>query len=188
MVRAYVEAHTAAHLGRHLCHRLGYNRHLPSSHDILGRHDGSALLPRFVRSRLWAWNPLSTFLLLPPPRNRAADRHFLVRRTACNLLCRCVGLWYHIWVSGWRVLFLVEGLPCIVMGAVAYFFMPDTPDNARFLTADEKVIAKARGVRQVGSEEAHCVGYIRWLDILAALLDLKARNLALSPSTCDSHT
>lgn len=66
------------------------------------------------------------------------------------------------------------------MGAVAWFFMPDTPDRARFLAEEEKVIAKARGVRQVGEEEAHRVGHIRGPDILAALLDLKARDLIQS--------
>jgi len=77
-------------------------------------------------------------------------------------------------IANWRVLFLVEGLPCMVMGAVAYFFMPDMPDIARFLTADEKVIVKARGVQQVGKDETHRVGHIHFPDILAALLDLKA--------------
>jgi MFS family permease len=86
----------------------------------------------------------------------------------------------HSSIANWRLLFLVEGLPCIVMGAVAWFFMPDTPDKARFLSEEEKVIAKARGVRQVGEEEAHRVGHIRGPDILAALLDLKARVLVQS--------
>ena len=56
------------------------------------------------------------------------------------------------------------------MAPIAYFFLPDTPDKARFLTEEERVgkrllfkdtidvdtlklIAKARGVRQVGSVE-----------------------------------
>src|ERR1700712_729656 len=52
-------------------------------------------------------------------------------------------------IANWRLLFLVEGLPCIVMGAVSWFFLPDTPDKARFLNEEDKVVAKARGVRQV---------------------------------------
>jgi hypothetical protein len=87
----------------------------------------------------------------------------------------------HPSIANWRVLLLVEGLPCIVMGAMAWFFIPDTPDKARFLTADETRIAKARGVRQVGEEEAHRVGHIHLPDILAALLDLKARDPLSSP-------
>jgi len=59
--------------------------------------------------------------------------------------------------------------------------MPDTPDKARLLTADETRIAKARGVRQVDEEEARRVGHIHLPDILAALLDLKARDPLSSP-------
>jgi len=57
------------------------------------------------------------------------------------------------------------------MVPVAYFFLPDTPDQARFRTAEEKLVAKARGVRQVGGVER--VGGIVWKDIGAALLDAK---------------
>ena len=42
-------------------------------------------------------------------------------------------------IAQWRLLFLVEGLPTICMAPVAYFFLPDTPDKARFLTEEEKV-------------------------------------------------
>lgn len=45
----------------------------------------------------------------------------------------------HPHLAKWRLLFLVEGLPTICMAPVAYFFLPDTPDKARFLTEEEKV-------------------------------------------------
>ena len=57
------------------------------------------------------------------------------------------------------------------MAPVAYFFLPDTPDQARFLTEEEKVVAKARGVRQVGGVQR--VGGIAFKEVAAALLDLK---------------
>jgi len=88
-------------------------------------------------------------------------------------------------IANWRLLFLVEGLPCIVMGAVAYFFLPDTPDKAKFLTEEEKVIAKARGVRQVGEEELHRVGHLEWKHIGFALLDLKNWFTALMYFSCN---
>jgi MFS family permease len=86
-------------------------------------------------------------------------------------------------IANWRLLFLVEGLPCIIMGAVAWRFLPDNPEKARFLTPEEKVIAKARGVRQVGADETYRVGHIQWADIPAAFLDLKVRyhSFSLSP-------
>ena len=55
--------------------------------------------------------------------------------------------------SSWRLLFLVEGLPTVLMAPVAWFFLPDSPAHARFLTEEEKEIAKARGIQQVGEVE-----------------------------------
>ncbi|KAL8830974.1 MAG: hypothetical protein Q9191_001123 [Dirinaria sp. TL-2023a] len=75
-------------------------------------------------------------------------------------------------LANWRLLFLVEGLPSMVMAAVAFFFLPDSPDKATFLTEEEKLIAKARGVRQVGDVEKR-VGSVAWKDVGAALLDVK---------------
>jgi MFS family permease len=76
-------------------------------------------------------------------------------------------------IRNWRLLFLVEGLPCIVAGVVTFFILPDSPEKATFLTEEEKLVARARGVRQVGAEEAHRVGHISFKDVGAALLDLK---------------
>lgn len=80
------------------------------------------------------------------------------------------------------------------MAPVAYFFLPDTPDKARFLTKEEKVgegllrkitdadtlklVAKARGVRQVGGVER--VGGIVWKEVGLALLDVKCWFTAVS--------
>lgn len=80
-------------------------------------------------------------------------------------------------IANWRLLFLVEGLPCIVAGIATYFVLPDSPEKASFLTEEEKLVARARGVRQVGDQEAHRVGHINFKDIGAALLDLKVHNL-----------
>lgn len=84
----------------------------------------------------------------------------------------------HSPLANWRLLFLVEGLPTIVMAVVAFFFLPDSPDLAIFLNEKEKLIAKARGVRQVG--EVKRVGGLVWKDVGAALLDLKCWITAVS--------
>src|ERR1700761_6215734 len=57
----------------------------------------------------------------------------------------------HSKLANWRLLFLVEGLPTILMAPVAWFCLPDSPDKAKYLTEEEKVVAKARSVRQAGS-------------------------------------
>ena len=59
----------------------------------------------------------------------------------------------------------------MLMAAVAFFFLPDSPDKARFLNEDERLVARQRGVRQVG--DAKRVGGIVLKDIRAALLDVK---------------
>lgn len=87
-------------------------------------------------------------------------------------------------LANWRLLFLVEGLPSMVMAAVAFFFLPDSPDKAQFLTEEEKLIAKARGVRQVGDVEKR-VGSVAWKDVGAALLDAKCWFTALMYFSCN---
>jgi len=41
-------------------------------------------------------------------------------------------------LRGWQWLFLIEGAPAILLGAVAYLYLPDSPASARFLSEDEK--------------------------------------------------
>lgn len=41
-------------------------------------------------------------------------------------------------LAGWRWLFLLEGLPAILLSVVALFGLPDYPQTARFLTPEER--------------------------------------------------
>ena len=41
-------------------------------------------------------------------------------------------------IAGWQWLFLVEGLPSIVVGIAAVFVLTDKPKNSRWLSATEK--------------------------------------------------
>ena len=87
----------------------------------------------------------------------------------------------HSKLANWRLLFLVEGIPTLLMVPLTFFFLPDSPAKARFLTEDEKVIARARGVRQTGdaSADAHHGG-LNLKDIGRTLLDAKAWLTAVS--------
>ena len=84
----------------------------------------------------------------------------------------------HALIANWRLLFIVEGVPTIFMAPVAFLCLPDTPNQARYLTQEEKIVAKARGVRQAG--EANRVGGIVWKDIAPALADVKCWITAVS--------
>ena len=41
-------------------------------------------------------------------------------------------------LEGWRVMFLLEGLPAVVLGVVCWFYLTDRPEQARWLTAEER--------------------------------------------------
>ncbi|HIA54416.1 MAG TPA: MFS transporter, partial [Candidatus Melainabacteria bacterium] len=41
-------------------------------------------------------------------------------------------------LPGWKWLFLITGLPSVLMGIVTLFFLTDKPDNAKWLTEQEK--------------------------------------------------
>jgi len=46
----------------------------------------------------------------------------------------------HTWfaIEGWRWVFVLEGLPAILLGAVAFFFLTDWPGEAAWLAAEHK--------------------------------------------------
>lgn len=76
-------------------------------------------------------------------------------------------------IAPWQLLFLIEGLPVNFAGAVAWFFLPDSPEKATFLTEEELAAVKARKVWQTGLDEGHCVRGVSLPDNRAALCDLK---------------
>jgi MFS transporter, ACS family, tartrate transporter len=52
-------------------------------------------------------------------------------------------------LSSWRWLLILEGTPAIVCGVLTYFLLPSRPQEAKFLTADEKEWIRA----ELGREE-----------------------------------
>ena len=41
-------------------------------------------------------------------------------------------------LAGWQILFLVEGLPAVILGFVVLFYLPDGPNDARWLEPEER--------------------------------------------------
>ncbi|KAI3339421.1 DNA-repair protein rad2 [Ustulina deusta] len=57
-------------------------------------------------------------------------------------------------MRGWRWIMIIEGIPTIVLGVVTLFLLPDDPEHAYFLNADEKKLMIARQQRQYGYTES----------------------------------
>ena len=87
----------------------------------------------------------------------------------------------HSRLANWRLLFLVEGIPTILAAPLAFFFLPDSPTTARFLSEEEKQVARARVIRQHGHDsEDHKISF---KEIGQTLLDAKAWFTAVSATT-----
>lgn len=86
----------------------------------------------------------------------------------------------------WRLLFLVEGLPVIAMLPVVFLLLPDSAVEAKFLDEEDKLVARARLVRQVGHVTAQeRRGRLKSKEILTALLDVKSWLAALMYFACN---
>jgi sugar phosphate permease len=71
-----------------------------------------------------------------------ATSNFMVAIPVSLIIGSPVAGWIlgHNWfmVEGWRWLFFLEGLPAILLGIVAFFFLTNRPNQARWLTAKER--------------------------------------------------
>lgn len=72
---------------------------------------------------------------------------------------------------GWFWMFVIEGIPAVLLGLVCFFYLDDNPSKARFLDADEKaaLIEKLESEKQSTSTSS----------VTAALKDIKVWHLAL---------
>jgi ACS family tartrate transporter-like MFS transporter len=60
--------------------------------------------------------------------------------------------WFHI--AGWRWLFILEGLPSVLLGFVAYKFLDDSPSIAKWLLPEERVWLKDALANDVADQGA----------------------------------
>src|SRR4029078_4256758 len=62
-------------------------------------------------------------------------------------------------LKGWHWLFIVEGLPAVILGVIALKFLDDRPEHARWLSRDERaalaspLAAEAEATRETGYAE-----------------------------------
>ncbi|CAE6458349.1 unnamed protein product [Rhizoctonia solani] len=70
-------------------------------------------------------------------------------------------------IGTWRILFLVEGCPTILVGILVLLFLPTRPENTRWLSEEERKIATERLQREVQTEARA----VNWDHVRMSLLD-----------------
>ncbi len=62
-----------------------------------------------------------------------------------------LGLGHLLPIASWRFMFLAEAVPTLLLGIAALFWFPDTPANARWLTAGERDWLAENAARRGGN-------------------------------------
>ncbi|KIM70573.1 hypothetical protein SCLCIDRAFT_18679 [Scleroderma citrinum Foug A] len=62
-------------------------------------------------------------------------------------------------IAHWRLLFILEGFPTILLGIICIFLLPDRPESTEFLTPAERKLAVARINRGTSSDFGAVVNY-----------------------------
>ncbi len=70
--------------------------------------------------------------------------------------------------KGWQWLFLVEGIMPVLLGFVAFFYLTDKPAAARWLTSEQKDLARDGTPRQRTEEEARRVNTMTLREALSS--------------------
>jgi ACS family tartrate transporter-like MFS transporter len=78
-----------------------------------------------------------------PPRDRAkAVANFMAAVPISQVVGAPLAGWilgvHWLGLSGWRWLFVLEGLPALLLGVITYFYLTDRPRHAHWLPVDEQ--------------------------------------------------
>jgi MFS transporter, ACS family, tartrate transporter len=57
-------------------------------------------------------------------------------------------------LRGWQWLFIIEGIPSVLLGIVTWFYLTDRPEKADWLTADQKTWLSARLQAEIATKRA----------------------------------
>ena len=94
----------------------------------------------------------------------------------------------HIAITPWRMLFLVEGFPSIIIAVFAWFYIPDSPETAVYLNRRARRVARLRLRKEDFNESGSEKKGLDYTEILATLIDPKAYITAVSsPLLADLH-
>ncbi|UFZ07467.1 MFS transporter [Bradyrhizobium ontarionense] len=65
-----------------------------------------------------------------------------------------LGLHGAMGLQGWQWLFIIEGIPSIVLGVVTWFYLTDRPEHAAWLSAEQKAWLAARLQAETAAKQA----------------------------------
>src|SRR3984885_5099915 len=77
-------------------------------------------------------------------------------------------------LRGWQIMYIAEGIPTVLIGLLTFFVLTDRPEQAKFLTAEEKSWLTAKLAAERAAKEA-----VRKFSIWQGMFDLKVLLLAL---------
>jgi ACS family 4-hydroxyphenylacetate permease-like MFS transporter len=89
-------------------------------------------------------------------------------------------------IAGWRWLFLLQGLPAVIFGAFAFFYLSDRPAGAKWLSAEEKATVAALLERDAADRDRARGGY-PYSSITRQILNRNVLLLAITFSTMVSN-
>ncbi|KKY18722.1 putative permease of the major facilitator superfamily [Diplodia seriata] len=70
-------------------------------------------------------------------------------------------------IEPWRLLLIIEGAPTVCFALVVFFFLPDSPGSAHFLTEDEQTHA----IERLNTVDRTAKSKLEWSQVLAGLTD-----------------
>ncbi|KAL6830172.1 major facilitator superfamily domain-containing protein [Trichoderma camerunense] len=76
-------------------------------------------------------------------------------------------------LAGWRWIFILEGIATVLVAAMAFFFLHDFPETAKFLTEDERafVVHRLKYQGQVGQAQVAQAEEFEWKYVRQAFTD-----------------
>ena len=78
-------------------------------------------------------------------------------------------------LRGWQIMYLAEGIPTLLIGIVTFFVLTDKPEQAKFLTLEEKAWLRARLDAERTAKES-----VRTFTLWQSMIDLKVLLLSLN--------
>jgi D-galactonate transporter len=57
-------------------------------------------------------------------------------------------------LKGWQWLFIIEGIPSVVLGVITWFYLTDRPEHAKWLTAEQKTWLASKLNAEIAAKQA----------------------------------